>query len=150
SPANRAFVEGLGCYDEVLTYDELASLPLDGGIAYVDMAGGADLRRRVHEHASDALRSSLMVGATQWEGAALAGDELPGPAPEFFFAPAHSEALTAQLGRGELQRQIAEAWLGFAARVGDLLSIEKATGAEALGRIYDDLLEDRSDPRKGY
>jgi len=150
SPANRAFCEGLGCYDQVVTYDDLASLPLDGGIAYVDMAGGSDLRRAVHEQAGDALHSSLMVGATQWEGAAPAGDDLPGPTPEFFFAPAQSDALTADLGRGELQRQIGEAWTAFAARVPDLLSIERATGAEALARTYDDLLEGRADPRKGY
>ena len=150
SPVNRAFCEGLGCYDRVLSYDELASLPLDGGIAYVDMAGGADLRRAIHEQAGDMLRSSLMVGATQWEGAALGGDGLPGPTPEFFFAPAHSAVLTAQLGRDGFQRAVGEAWDAFAARVPELLSIESATGADALGRTYDDLLEGRADPSTGY
>jgi hypothetical protein len=150
SEANRAFTESLGCYDRVLTYDELGSLELDGGIAYVDMAGGADLRRAVHEYAGDALRSSLMVGATQWEGAALAGAQLPGPTPEFFFAPAHSEVLTAALGRDEFSRAVAEAWAAFADRVPELLTIEHATGTEALAKTYEDLLDGRTDPSRGY
>jgi hypothetical protein len=150
SPANRAFTEGLGCYDDVLTYDELASLPLDGGIAYVDMAGGGELRRAVHEQAGDALRSSLMVGATQWEHAQIASEGLPGPAPVFFFAPAHTEVLAASLGGVELQRQVGEAWGGFAGRVGDLLTIESSRGTDALARVYGDLLEGRADPSKGY
>lgn len=150
SPANREFTEHLGCYDDVLTYDELASLPLDGGLAYVDMAGGAELRRAVHEQAGDALRSSLMVGATQWEHAELASDGLPGPTPVFFFAPAHVEMLTETLGAADVQRQVGEAWGAFAGRVGELLTIESSRGTDALVHVYNDLLEGRTDPSKGY
>src|SRR5262249_18553800 len=49
SAGNRKFVEGLGCYDRVATYDEVASLP-DQPVVFADMAGNPDLRRAVHEH----------------------------------------------------------------------------------------------------
>src|SRR5437899_1819041 len=37
SASNIAFVQSLGCYDEVVTYDHLTSLPANTPVAYVDM-----------------------------------------------------------------------------------------------------------------
>src|ERR1700704_547110 len=48
SAGNTAFVKSLGCYDEVVTYDAVTSLPVDSAVAYVDMAGNSDLRERLH------------------------------------------------------------------------------------------------------
>jgi hypothetical protein len=150
SAANRAFTEGLGCYDRVLTYDDVSALPVDGGIVFVDMAGTPELRRAVHEHAAGALRASLMVGGTHWETASLAADELPGPTPEFFFAPARAEQRAVQLGATELQQRMGAAWAAFADRLPQLLEIESHSGAEALGRVYDAFVDGSADPRKGY
>ena len=61
SPRNVAFVEALGCYDRVLTYDDIASLP-DGPTAFVDMSGNAGVVRAVHERYGDARARS--AGAT--------------------------------------------------------------------------------------
>src|SRR3954468_22101110 len=107
SARNAEFVRGLGFYDTVLTYDEGDQLPRGEALRFVDMAGDADLRRRVHEHLDGDLRASIVVGATHWDHASLdEGGPLPGPQPEFFFAPAVIEQLAAQLGAAELQRQI--------------------------------------------
>src|SRR5436190_5171907 len=43
SAGNAEFVRSLGCYDTVVTYDELSMLPADRPVAYVDMAGSAEL-----------------------------------------------------------------------------------------------------------
>ena len=147
SPANRAFTEGLGCYSRVLTYDEVPALPVDGGVVLVDMAGSAAVRRAVHEHAGDALRASIVVGATHWD-APPETELLPGPAPEFFFAPTHAERRAAELGPRVFQERVAAAWAAFADR--DLLTIEFQQGAEALGRAYDALVEGHADPGTGY
>ena len=50
SAGNTAFVKSLGCYDEVVTYDRVNSLPADQGVAYVDMAGSSSLREQLHRH----------------------------------------------------------------------------------------------------
>ncbi len=150
SPANLAFTKGLGCYDRVLTYDDVAALPTDDGIVFVDMAGTPQLRRAVHEHAGDALRASIMVGATHWESASLAADGLPGPAPELFFAPTRIEQRAAELGQSELQQRLGAAWAAFADRVPELLEIESHRGAEALARVYEAFIDGSADPRKGY
>jgi hypothetical protein len=150
SAANRAFTEGLGCYDRVLTYDEVSALPVDGGVVFVDMAGTVDLRRALHEHAGNALRASIMVGATHWEAASLAAEGLPGPSPEFFFAPARVEQRAAELGPNELGQRLGAAWAAFADRVPELLEIESHNGPEALARVYDRFVDGSADPRKGY
>jgi hypothetical protein len=149
SPAHRTFTERLGCYDRVLTYDELSTLPTAGGVAFVDMAGSAVLRRAVHVHAADHLRASIMVGATHWEGASFAADRLPGPAPEVFFAPTRAEQRAAELGPGPFQRRVAAAWAAFAERVPDLLQVEFRSGPDAVGQAYEALLDGTADPVTG-
>src|SRR5207248_10639790 len=44
STANTAFVRSLGCYDYVVTYDRVTSLPSGQPVAFVDMAGNSELR----------------------------------------------------------------------------------------------------------
>ncbi|MCU1602259.1 MAG: hypothetical protein JWO22_2968, partial [Frankiales bacterium] len=48
SAGNKAFTESLGCYEQVVTYDEVADLEPSKAV-YVDVAGNTDLRRAVHE-----------------------------------------------------------------------------------------------------
>ena len=59
SPGNVEFVRSLGCHDEVVAYDDVASLP-SAPTAYVDMAGSGPVRASVHEHFGDLLTSSCM------------------------------------------------------------------------------------------
>jgi hypothetical protein len=149
SARHRAFTEGLGCYDRVLTYDELPALPTGAGVAFVDMAGSAQVRRAVHVHAAGDLRASILVGATHWDGATSAADPLPGPTPEVFFAPARGEQRAAELGPAPFQRRIGAAWAAFAQRVPDLLRIEFRSGVDAVGQAYDALLDGSADPARG-
>ncbi|WP_232667690.1 DUF2855 family protein [Pseudonocardia sp. TRM90224] len=150
SPANLEFTRGLGCYDQVLTYDEVSTLPVEDGVVFVDMAGSPAVRQAVHEHAADALLASIAVGATHWESGGLGGGELPGPTPEFFFAPTRGEQRAAELGAGRFQQQVGAAWAAFADRLPQLLEIESGSGADALGGAYDAFLNGNADPRKGH
>jgi len=86
SPGSVEFVEGLGVYDRVVTYDDVASLP-DGRTVYVDMSGAADVRADVHNRYGDDLAHSAAVGATHWSEMAAPPAPLPGPPPTLFFAP---------------------------------------------------------------
>jgi len=87
SPANRAFTESLGCYDRVLAYEDLATLPADTPAVYVDMSGNAALRAQVHAHFGELLAYSCSVGGTHWDELG-GGKGLAGPRPGLFFAPA--------------------------------------------------------------
>ncbi|WP_420479778.1 DUF2855 family protein [Brevundimonas sp. FT23028] len=83
---NRAFVEGLGCYDAVLDYDALETTAADVPTLYLDLAGDAALRRRVHAHFGDQLVYDCLVGSTQSDGFTADDPGLVGPRPIFFFA----------------------------------------------------------------
>lgn len=148
STGNRDFVEGLGLYDRVLTYD---AIELDhDALVFVDMAGDASVREAVHRAAGDRLKHSAVVGATHWDQLAGSTDPLPGPAPELFFAPAHIERLGAELGPAELQRRIGEAWDDFIGQVGGWMDVEHGEGADEVQRVWRALVDGDVDPRRGH
>src|SRR5664279_2537323 len=89
SPGNVAFTRRLGCYDEVVRYDDIASLASGETAVYVDMSGDVGVREAVHRHWLDRLGYSCAVGATHWEHGG-GGTGLPGPRPVLFFAPSQS------------------------------------------------------------
>ena len=153
SPANLAFTRGLGCYDEVLAYDAIASLPSEVPTVYVDFSGSAAVRRSVHAHFQDALAYSCAVGGTHWD--ALGGGQgLPGPKPTLFFAPAQIKKRNADWGAAELQQRIGAAWAAFMSRVRDpqspWLTVQRGHGPAAIEAVYRSLLDGRSDPQQGH
>ena len=144
SGTRRAWVEGLGLYDEVLAYDEVGNLSASKGAVLVDFAGDRALVRRLHEQLGDALERSILVGFTHRQ---LEADEapLPGPVPEFFFAPDEM----VRRGR-ELARLYAVAWQEFAPVVERTMRIERVTDGDQLVRVYRELLDGRVDPAVGH
>lgn len=145
STGNVDFVERLGCYDLVLPYGRIGDLPDDPAVL-VDMSGNASIVRAVHEHYGDRLRYSMIVGITHWEDRAGSGEPLPGPAQEFFFAPARIEQRHADWGPGVVEARLAEAWRPFVHQAADWVTIEHHAGADAVREVYFATLEGRTRP----
>jgi hypothetical protein len=141
SAGNRDFVESLGVYDRVLTYDEVEALRGEQ-VVYVDMSGDDRVREALHGAAD--VRRSVAVGATHWEAADGAFEG------EFFFAPTHIEQMNERLGGAELQRRMGEAWVALMGRVGDWMEIERVEGPGELERVWRALVDGDVDPRHGY
>jgi hypothetical protein len=143
SGTRRAWVERLGVYDAVLAYDETDQLHAAEDVVLVDFTGDRRLVGELHERLGERLVRSNAVGFTHRR----AGDEtpMPGPAPEFFFAPEKMK------GRGpELAQRYAEAWQGFAHLLQGTLQIRRVSDGDELLRVYRDLVEGRADPAAGY
>lgn len=150
SPRNVGFCESLGCYHQVLSYDDLAALPQTPTVL-VDMAGNGELRARIHQHYGDALTWSCSVGATHWEHAALSGNEgLPGPRPTLFFAPTQIQKRSEEWGPQGVAERTAKAWEPFVAAADGWIDVQRASGAEAVARIYQDVLHNRARPSDGF
>lgn len=149
SPGHRAFVEALGCYDRVVCYDELPDLPADRTAVLVDMAGNDGVRRAVHARLRDRLRYSCLVGVTHWDAAAPSSEPLPGPQPEFFFAPSRIEERTRDWGAVGLQQRVADAWDDFLVFTDGWLRIVRGAGPAAVERVYRQTLEGDVDPSEG-
>lgn len=149
SQRNRAFVESLGSYDRVLLYDDVESIPSGDASVLVDMAGNGEVTGRIHHHLGKSLAYSCAVGVTHWEAGARP-PELPGPSPEFFFAPAQIEKRSKQWGPAQLQRRIAADWSGFAEATDAWLHVVRSEGRAEVERIYQDVLAGRHEPRDGH
>lgn len=151
SQSNKAFVEGLGCYHEVLGYDEVAALPLEPTVM-VDMAGSGVVRRDVHTHLADQLRYSCAVGATHWEDASVGGaqGELPGPQPAMFFAPSQIQKRLKEWGREAYEAKMAGAWSGFLQDASGWVEVERGAGPETLASVYQAFIDGKANPAKGY
>ncbi len=154
SPGNVAFVEGLGCYDRVVTYDAVPSLPASVPVVYVDFAGDRVLRANLHRRFGDAMRYSCAVGSSHWDAERADDNEpLPGAKPTFFFAPAQIRKRTQEWGPDGFNRRFAAAWHAFTERVVDAdrpwMRIVEAHGPDAVEHVYRELLDGSARPEDG-
>jgi hypothetical protein len=149
SPANVAFVRSLGCYDEVLTYDQVTSVPPLTPVVYVDMAGNSRLRETLHRHFGEAMRYSGRIGLTH---RATSPDEpdLPGARPKFFFAPDQMRKRAREWGPGGVDQRFGVAWAGFAPKLDKWIDIVESQGAAAVQKVYLDTLAGRIPPEQGH
>ncbi|MDO9176238.1 MAG: DUF2855 family protein [Actinomycetota bacterium] len=148
SPGNAEFVNELGCYHQVVTYDSLHELPT-GPAVYVDIAGDSAVTRGVHQHFGDSLAHSMIVGGTHWTAPSTGGD-LPGPAPQFFFAPAQIAKRSKDWGRDGLEARTTDAWIAYRYWVDAWLQFHWSHGAAAVEHTYLELLAGNVDPRVGH
>jgi NADPH:quinone reductase-like Zn-dependent oxidoreductase len=149
SPRNRAFVERLGCYQQVLPYAEIDTLSAAEPVVFVDHSGDREVVHALHHHFGNALRHSGVVGATHWEGR-RPGRDLPGPTPEFFFAPAQLEKRLADWGAAGWQQRTGEAWGRFLDFADGWLEVVRGRGAADVERAYREVLEGRALPHQGH
>jgi len=149
SARNAAFVEGLGCYDQVVTYDAVVDAPIEEPAVLVDFAGDAPLRRAVHERFGDALAYSCVVGGTHWEAGPSDG-RLPGPRPIFFFAPDRIRKRAGDWGPGGLDQRHDAAWAPFAADAPRWLRVIEGVGPDAMAQAYAAVVAGEAGPDEGH
>jgi NADPH:quinone reductase-like Zn-dependent oxidoreductase len=150
SPSHVGFVEELGIYDRVVTYDELDQLEVVPSV-YVDIAGNRDVLSALHHRLSGVLAHSMAVGGTHWDHqAAAAPEDVPPPAPAFFFAPTQISLRSKEWGRDELDRRMGEAWVRFADWTDTWIDIRRVVGASGVTAVYRDLLAGSPEPRAGF
>jgi Protein of unknown function (DUF2855) len=141
SARNRAFTNGLGCYDGVLTYGEVNELD-DEPTVYVDLSGSSTTRHAVHAHFGDSLSYSCIVGGTHWSEPPASAElpALPGPKPQFFFAPTQIAKRNQDWGPAEFQRRLDTAWTAFldAMVSGDepWMTVERVEGPDVVAACF--------------
>lgn len=134
SPGNVDFVRGLGRYSEVVTYDEIASIPAGGAVA-VDMAGNGPATAALHEHLGDSLAHSMIVGRSHHDAPTSSPEH--GPTPELFFAPtAMSQMAEGGVDQAELQARSADALARFIEGSREWLRVERSAGPEAAAATW--------------
>ena len=148
SAGNRGFVEGLGCYDRVLLYDDMAALDAGKPAVYVDFAGSAAVRMKIHEHFGDALKYSCAVGLSHRE-MNPPGKGLPGPKPVFFFAPDRIRKRTQDWGRGGIDTRFGDAMAEFLPQAGKWLTVIEGNGTASVTAAWQATLAGQAKPNEG-
>ncbi len=148
SPGNIPFVEGLGCYDQVASYNDISKLDAATPSVFVDMAGSGEVRSAVHHHFTDNLKYSCSVGASHWDKGG-AGDGLPGPQPTLFFAPSQAQKRQKDWGLEGFQSRLSSAWSAFLAPARGWIKVEHHKGQAAIERIYQQTLAGDVRPDQG-
>jgi hypothetical protein len=149
SAANAGFVASLGCYDEVVSYDQVTSQPSALPVAFVDMAGNSELRARLHRHFGDQMKYSGRIGLTHRSSSP---DEpaLPGAKPTWFFAPDQIRKRAREWGPGGVDTRFSAAWSTFAPKLHGWLKVIEGRGPAAVQQVYLDTLAGRIPPDQGH
>jgi NADPH:quinone reductase-like Zn-dependent oxidoreductase len=149
SSRNHAFTHGLGCYDEVITYDDIAAIPASSPIVSIDMAGSGPVLAAVHSHFGEHLKHSMAIGRSHHEAPPRA-QGLPGPRPAFFFAPTQVNKRMQEWGPRGYQQRVAAAVKGFVGWSHDWLRVQQCRGASAAAATWREVHAGRVAPDVGH
>jgi hypothetical protein len=153
SKSNVDFVKSLGCYSQVIAYEDLKTLDPNVETVYCDFAGNAALRATIHEHFGDSLQYSCSIGGTHWDS--LGGTrELAGPKPTLFFAPSQAKKRIGEWGAGGFQARLISAWDHFLATIENpaapWLHVVSSKGTDAIAETVRRVMAGKLDPREGH
>ncbi|GLK88153.1 DUF2855 family protein [Pseudomonas turukhanskensis] len=139
SRGNTAFVDGLGCYEQTLAYDDLSQLSTDQPTLYVDFSSDLALRDRVHQHFGSQLVYSCCAGSAQSTDPAQL-TAITGPQPQLFFAPIQLRKRNADWGPVKVSEHIGEGLVRFYDQITPLLEVKVSQGfasaQELIGKLY--------------
>jgi hypothetical protein len=148
SGGNKAFVDSLGCCDQVVLYGNESQVNNTIPSAYVDMSGDVKLTTALHTHIGENILESCMVGGSHWESGGKTG-KLPGAKPTFFFAPGQIAKRDKEWGPGVAMMKAMEASFKVTSKVKDSVQVEWINGAEAVNASWQDLLDNKVPGSKG-
>ncbi|MEO6789327.1 MAG: DUF2855 family protein [Ornithinibacter sp.] len=149
STRNQAFTQALGCYDHVLTYDEVATIASNTPIVVIDMAGSGPVLASVHAHFGDALHHSMAIGRSHHDDPARVSG-MAGPKPAFFFAPTQVKKRVQEWGPRGYQERTASALTGFIEWSPQWLQVRRSRGAEAASSTWSEAYAGQVAPGTGH
>ena len=143
SAGNAAFCEKLGCFDEIAIYGAENLLDASAKSVFVDMSGDKPLTVRLHEHFTNNMLATWVVGATHWEDGGKPPANLPGAKPTFFFAPPHMGKRDKDWGPGKFWQKASAASIKVTQDTAALLNIVSQTGADEANASWLGLLDNK-------
>ena len=150
SPRNKAFVDGLECYDEVLTYEEVDQLEADSRSAFFDIAGNRDVLEAVHRQLGDSILYTGQVGQTHWDDKdKQPAEDLPGPTPVFWSGPDQVMTLRERHGEKGFMRLVQASMLDFMMVAFNWIKMLPAEGPEAVEARVQSMLDGKVNADEG-
>ena len=148
SDANIDFVTSIGEYHDVAAYSDISAMDTEVPTVLMDMAGNPEIVAGIHTHFGESLKYSCSIGATHWDQTSHHVD-IPGPKPQFFFAPSQLSKRGKEWGREELNNRLETALNTFIEGSKQWLRIEHARGADVASDTYSQLVAGKMSPEIG-
>jgi len=138
---------------EAVTYDQLQHVRKDLPTLYLDFSGDENLRAAIHLHFGDALVYDCFAGSAQNTNF-LRDTGLPGPKPEFYFAPVQIRKRNKDWGHDEVNRRFNSAQSNFIDWVSSgespRMQILESRGFEQAQKLIRNVHDGWIDPRIGH
>ncbi|MGH1357754.1 MAG: DUF2855 family protein [Burkholderiaceae bacterium] len=149
STANKAFVESLGCYDQVVLYADLIDALGSASAMLVDLAGNSEVRTRIHKTLGQNLLYSCAVGTSHWDQFRPTGAMPAGPRPVFFFAPSQLKKRRDDWGAARLMQVMFESWYQLARDSEQWLAVMPVSGSEQVISTWQLMADGNVSPAEG-
>jgi len=153
SSNNINFVESLGCYDEVISYDQLDIVNSNNPSVMVDMAGNREILGTLHEFLGDNMLKCFTVGMTHWDNKTTAEDALGQlmirDRTEFFFAPSHIQKRISDWGSESYNKKTASFMASRATQSQDWMQVKEISGLEDFLGTYNEVVAENINPNEG-
>lgn len=147
SPANKEFVRRLGCYDDVVSYEQRHETRWQKAV-YADFSGDRALRIQIHGSLGDELLQSLVIGSANWRGRGT-DREVGGTSTTRFFAPTALLELRRRIGAQEFARRLERGFAAFVDWSSNWLRIRLCLGALETQRAFIRAIEGGTAPDVG-
>ena len=146
SPGNVDFVQSLGWFTDVLTYNDVASLPEVAAVS-VDISGDGPTLAAVHERLGDNLKYSMIIGKSHHDSPLA--EVAKGPTPRLFFAPTEISRRIEEWGAEEYHRRCTEALEHFVDGSHRWLTVERTNGPAAAASTWSTMFDGHVPPSIG-
>lgn len=144
SADNADQVASSNCYDEVVVYDEVDTLPQADSYWLLDFTGNGETLARLQRHLDLSMDTITLVGTTAWQArqktnsASLAAD--------VFFAPAHIKQCQQEWGMEQFFSRYQEAWELFCQTTSQTYYEKQYQGVKEAIAVYKEMLAGMTDP----
>lgn len=141
SPSNLTFTQDLDCYDQVVSYDDIAQLGQDNVSWVLDFAGNKSLLLNLQTQFADKLDKLVLIGSTDVDAQQ---DKPDGHLEsEFFFAPSQVKKRNGEWGQAGFAQRYAQAWQSFAIHMNNKVEVAHYSGAKEIEALYHTGLENK-------
>ena len=150
---NTNFLEGLGCYDEVISYDQLEKINNQDLSVMVDMSGNQEILSSIQDSLGNNMVKCLTVGMTHWNKGgtvedALAEAELQ-DRTEFFFAPSHIQKRNSDWGDEGNNKRTSIFMSKRAEQSREWMQIKEISGLDKFIQTYQEIVSGDIKPNEG-
>jgi hypothetical protein len=148
SARNIAFVDKLGLYSQIVSYDALNKIDPNLPTLLVDMSGDSQVLERLHNHLGEQIKRCVSVGLTHWDET-QGGSSALADRSEFFFAPAQIQKRMKDWGVDGFAARTSTFLRDTALQSMSWLKITELKGLSGLAAVYPDVCTGHVAPDQG-